>query len=151
MSYFKNVQKGDVVVSLSFGIGKVIHSQYPHDSTPLMEVEFRYRKGPISYLYTLDGILYPDGIYPSLFYGDKYPSIDIPSEPTREPDLEMDSPILVRRHGSPMWYPRHFSHWSKGHLYCWSGGRTSFTSTSIKHLYGVWDQWKLPEEQEQSV
>ena len=86
--------------------------------------------------------------FPKLFHA--IPSLIIPSEPERRPDLAMDTPIIVWDLNENNILKRHFKCWGKsGSVHCWSDGRTKFTASELfedKLNFKRWKNWRLPEK-----
>lgn len=95
------------------------------------------------WMYDTDGKLSgSSGPFPMLFLNEVKPE-DWP-QPEPLPDLEVDTPVMVKDLGNSRWFKRHFAYWDDTKICCWDYGGTSFTSKSAAH----WDQWRLPTEKE---
>lgn len=56
-------------------------------------------------------------------------------------NVEIDTPILVRRKGTSEWVRRHFAYYSQGKIYAFNNGLTSFTAKCS--LPSSWDEAKI--------
>ena len=56
-------------------------------------------------------------------------------------NVEIDTPILVRRKGDSEWLRRHFAYYSQGKIYAFNNGLTSFTSKCSPP--SSWDEAKI--------
>lgn len=56
-------------------------------------------------------------------------------------NVEIDTPILVRRKGESEWIRRHFAYYSQGKIYAFNNGLTSFTSKCSPP--SSWDEAKI--------
>lgn len=87
--------------------------------------------------YTVDGKVYDDGTYQTLFWNEVV--IKAPTKPL--PDLPVDTKVLVWCNGKPK-EKRHFSHFSSsGRIACFNHGCTSWTTIRTSE----WDGWELSE------
>lgn len=62
-------------------------------------------------------------------------------------ELKVDQPIWVRLRSDMKWVKRHFCKFYDGKLYCWSEGKTSFTSTK----YDDWNFFTDTEPEDKDI
>lgn len=132
---FSDAKAGDKVWSITHGWGVVTARLEPHHSYPLT-VEFEDR-GRITY--TLWGLRHFSDHNPTLFWDEV--KFEIPEKPL--PQLEVDAKVLVWVSPEHK-HRRHFSHFTKGQLYAFDSGATSF---SMLHRNSItcWPYWELAE------
>lgn len=68
-------------------------------------------------------------------------------EPKPETDwskVEVDTPILVKNIESQAWIVKYFAKYEDGKVWCWSDGKTSYTTKSVCD----WEFAKLPTPEE---
>mgnify|MGYP004494401419 CR=1 FL=1 len=58
--------------------------------------------------------------------------------------VEVDTPILVKNIESQAWIVKYFAKYEDGKVWCWSDGKTSYTTKSVCD----WDFTKLPTPEE---
>jgi hypothetical protein len=93
--------------------------------------------------YTKDGRLWKSH-RPSLWFNEFEVVIPEKAYHSPLPDLEVDTPVLVRDYEQQGWKRQHFSHFKNGKICTFCDGHTKWS-----YFGGTksWDQWKLPEEE----
>lgn len=136
--------KGDKVFDIIRGEGiveSIVNTSFP------INVQFS-DTSRCTVSYTAEGREFTNYSLPTLYHGTCAPTICAP-EPKRMPSLEIDAPIWVGIIGES-WKRRHFKRWApNGKVICWYKGTTSWTASEGQDD-GIWSEWKLPEESDDS-
>jgi len=128
---------GDKVFDMQYGAGIVIESA----GTVSYPITVCFLDSRVE-TYTVEGRILNSFAMPTLYF--KRPRItDI--EPTRLPDLEVDTKILVRSTINSDWEKRHFKRWFNKDCVCFASRMTSWTTKRTT----TWGHWKLFNEDEE--
>ena len=130
---FKNAQIGDRVYDPRYKEGTITFIN--PNNVYSIRVEFDFKL--IQKYYTFDGRSSLDYITPVLFWNE----LEISPEAFIKPllKLEKDTKVLVWDDSSEIKEKRYFSHFSKGRIYCYYQGCTSWSGTTTHD----WDNWEL--------
>ena len=132
---FSKARVGDEIFSMRDGVVRIVEIDSSHATYPI-RVEYGSCLAPDTRWITVDGKQHANDRMPTYFWSK--PEVIIPPRPL--PELEVDTPVLVRDAEDYSWISAHFAGWEGSRIQTWGGGRTSHT-TEVKHS---WDQWKLP-------
>ena len=131
-------KKGDEVYCASLGDCVVIYDDNNNDDYPIVVQNEECNQEE----FTAEGRFHATDIDPSLFHAKPYD--ELPPEPNRLPELEMDAKILVRDGADDVWIKRHFKKWNGTMAVCWNRGTTSW----FQGASNEWNFWKLPEDRD---
>lgn len=134
---FETAKVGDKVWCMESGWGEVKRID---TSVTFYPIDVYFPRDDKTKSYTVDGKVYDDGTYQTLFWGEIV--IEAPEKPMPDlPELAVDTKVIVWDSITPKTM-RYFSHFnSSGKMECFNTGLPSWSTEYTTE----WDNWELAE------